>query len=133
MSTQQTGLARFQMKPSPDSQGGPAVLPGEIEPPNAAHQHVLPTRLTTGANSAKVLVQGLMRSKGVCPLNPTAQLSASTSSNGRSREARVSVIIPTLNEAGNLPYVLNTIPAWVGEIVIVDGRSDDDTERVAKV
>jgi len=45
----------------------------------------------------------------------------------------ISVIIPTLNEAGNLPYVLNTIPHWVDEIVIVDGRSDDDTERIAKV
>lgn len=45
----------------------------------------------------------------------------------------VSVMIPTLNEAGNLPYVLNTIPNWVDEIVIVDGRSRDDTLRVAKV
>lgn len=45
----------------------------------------------------------------------------------------VSVIIPTLNEAGNLPYVLNTIPRWVDEIVIVDGRSSDDTARVARV
>lgn len=47
--------------------------------------------------------------------------------------ATVSVIIPTLNEAGNLPFVLNTIPHWVDEIIIVDGRSGDDTERVAKV
>ena len=47
--------------------------------------------------------------------------------------ASVSVIIPTLNEAGNLPFVLNTIPHWVDEVIIVDGRSDDDTERVAKV
>lgn len=45
----------------------------------------------------------------------------------------VSVVIPTLNEAGNLPYVLNTIPRWVDEVVIVDGRSKDDTERVARV
>jgi glycosyltransferase involved in cell wall biosynthesis len=45
----------------------------------------------------------------------------------------VSVIIPTLNEAGNLPYVLNTIPRWVNEVIIVDGRSHDDTERVARV
>lgn len=52
----------------------------------------------------------------------------------RSRdEATVSAVIPTLNEAGNLPYVLNTIPSWVDEVIIVDGRSDDDTERVAKV
>lgn len=48
-------------------------------------------------------------------------------------EVSVSVVIPTLNEAGNLPYVLNTIPHWVHEIILVDGRSDDDTERIAKV
>lgn len=51
----------------------------------------------------------------------------------RSETPSVSVIIPTLNEAGNLPYVLNTIPAWVNEVIIVDGRSKDDTERVARV
>jgi glycosyltransferase involved in cell wall biosynthesis len=45
----------------------------------------------------------------------------------------VSVIIPTLNEAGNLPYVLNTVPTWVNDVVVVDGRSKDDTERVARV
>jgi glycosyltransferase involved in cell wall biosynthesis len=45
----------------------------------------------------------------------------------------ISVIIPTLNEAGNLPYVLNTIPKWVNEIIVVDGRSIDDTARVARV
>jgi glycosyltransferase involved in cell wall biosynthesis len=51
----------------------------------------------------------------------------------RSAEPTVSVVIPTLNEARNLPYVLNTVPRWVDEIVIVDGRSLDDTARVAKV
>jgi glycosyltransferase involved in cell wall biosynthesis len=45
----------------------------------------------------------------------------------------VSVIIPTLNEAGNFPYVLNTLPGWVHEVIVVDGLSRDDTERVAKV
>ena len=45
----------------------------------------------------------------------------------------VSVIIPTLNEAGNLPYVLNTVPRWVDEVIIVDGRSRDDSARVARV
>jgi glycosyltransferase involved in cell wall biosynthesis len=43
------------------------------------------------------------------------------------------VIIPTLNEAANLPFVLNTIPRWVDEVIVVDGRSRDDTERVARV
>jgi len=45
----------------------------------------------------------------------------------------VSVVIPTLNEAENLAFVFNTIPAWVNEIVVVDGRSTDDSVRVAKV
>lgn len=48
-------------------------------------------------------------------------------------EFSVSVVIPTLNEAENLAFVLNTIPDWVGEIVVVDGRSSDDSVRVAKV
>jgi len=52
--------------------------------------------------------------------------------NGTSK-ATVSVIIPTLNEAGNLPYVLNSVPAWVDEVVVVDGRSTDDTERIARL
>ncbi|MBU6496822.1 MAG: glycosyltransferase family 2 protein, partial [Acidobacteria bacterium] len=43
------------------------------------------------------------------------------------------MIIPTLNEAGNLPYVLETIPDWVDEILLVDGRSTDDTERIARL
>ncbi len=44
----------------------------------------------------------------------------------------VSVVIPTLNEAKNLPYVLTRIPAWVDEIILVDGRSKDDTVSVAR-
>jgi glycosyltransferase involved in cell wall biosynthesis len=45
---------------------------------------------------------------------------------------RVSVVIPTLNEALNLPYVLPRIPWWVHEIIVVDGRSTDDTIAVAR-
>ena len=53
--------------------------------------------------------------------------------NERTDVATVTVVIPTLNEAGNLPYVLDTIPDWVDEIIVVDGRSTDDTERVAMI
>ncbi|MCA1668819.1 MAG: glycosyltransferase family 2 protein [Thermomicrobia bacterium] len=45
---------------------------------------------------------------------------------------RVSVVIPTLNEAANLPHVLPKIPPWVHEVVLVDGRSTDDTVAVAR-
>jgi glycosyltransferase involved in cell wall biosynthesis len=45
---------------------------------------------------------------------------------------RVSVVIPTLNEARNLPHVLPRIPDWVFEVIIVDGLSEDNTIEVAK-
>jgi glycosyltransferase involved in cell wall biosynthesis len=45
---------------------------------------------------------------------------------------RVSVVIPTLNEAANLPHVMSRMPAWVHEVVIVDGHSTDDTIAIAR-
>jgi glycosyltransferase involved in cell wall biosynthesis len=47
------------------------------------------------------------------------------------RDVRVSVVIPTLNEAHNLPYVFARLPAGLHEVVIVDGHSTDGTARVA--
>lgn len=44
----------------------------------------------------------------------------------------VSVIIPTLNEADNIPHVLPLLPPWIHEVVIVDGHSVDDTPGVAR-
>jgi glycosyltransferase involved in cell wall biosynthesis len=44
----------------------------------------------------------------------------------------VSVVIPTLNEAGNVPHVLPRIPPWIHELIVVDGLSHDDTVAVAK-
>ncbi len=57
----------------------------------------------------------------------------SPKTNGSKAHASVTAIIPTLNEAGNLPYVLDTIPDWVEEVIVVDGRSSDDTERIARL
>jgi glycosyltransferase involved in cell wall biosynthesis len=45
---------------------------------------------------------------------------------------RVSVVIPALNEARNLPHVLPRIPSWVHEVLLVDGNSTDDTVVVAE-
>src|SRR5215469_9122901 len=44
----------------------------------------------------------------------------------------VSVVIPVKNEALNLPPVLGALPDWVTEVVLVDGRSVDDTVDVAR-
>ncbi|HET9061442.1 MAG TPA: glycosyltransferase family 2 protein [Acidimicrobiales bacterium] len=46
--------------------------------------------------------------------------------------AKVSVIVPTLNEAKNLPFVFQRMPSDVFEVILVDGRSTDDTVEVAK-
>lgn len=45
---------------------------------------------------------------------------------------RVSVVVPTLNEARNLPYVFSRLPADVHEVIVVDGHSVDDTVAVAR-
>lgn len=44
----------------------------------------------------------------------------------------VSVVIPALNEAQNLPHVLAGIPADAHEVILVDGFSVDGTVQVAR-
>ena len=44
----------------------------------------------------------------------------------------VSVVVPALNEAPNLPEVLSRIPASVAEVILVDGQSVDGTVEVAR-
>jgi glycosyltransferase involved in cell wall biosynthesis len=45
----------------------------------------------------------------------------------------VSVIIPTLNEAANLPHVFARLPEGLDEVILVDGHSTDDTIAVARM
>ncbi|GAB5491932.1 MAG: hypothetical protein Phog2KO_21470 [Phototrophicaceae bacterium] len=52
--------------------------------------------------------------------------------NHRFEMPKVSVVVPAMNEAKNLPHVLPRIPGWVHEIILVDGNSSDDTVAVAK-
>jgi glycosyltransferase involved in cell wall biosynthesis len=44
----------------------------------------------------------------------------------------ISVVIPTKNEAKNLPHVLTRIPSIVDEVVLVDANSKDGTVDVAR-
>lgn len=46
--------------------------------------------------------------------------------------ARVSVVIPTLNEEKNLPHVFARLPDGLHEVIVVDGNSTDDTVAVAR-
>ena len=43
----------------------------------------------------------------------------------------VTVVIPTLNEEDNIGWVLERLPSFVAEVIIVDGRSTDDTVAAA--
>jgi len=61
--------------------------------------------------------------------------SASTTSETTAEAAptlRVSVVIPTLNEAKNLPHVFAGLPDDLYEVILVDGFSTDDTVDVAR-
>ncbi len=48
------------------------------------------------------------------------------------KNVTVSVVVPALNEAENLPHVLPLIPDWVDEVLLVDGNSTDGTVDVAR-
>jgi hypothetical protein len=43
----------------------------------------------------------------------------------------VTVVIPALNEEESLPWVLEHLPPWVNEVVLVDGLSTDGTQSLA--
>lgn len=53
-------------------------------------------------------------------------------SRGPDPEPTVSVIIPTLNEAQNLPHVFSELPHGLHEVIVVDGFSVDGTTTVAR-
>jgi glycosyltransferase involved in cell wall biosynthesis len=56
----------------------------------------------------------------------------SSSDEPTARSPRVSVVIPTFNEAKNLPHVFALLPEDLHEVIVVDGRSVDDTIEVAR-
>jgi glycosyltransferase involved in cell wall biosynthesis len=45
---------------------------------------------------------------------------------------KVSVVIPTLNEEKNLPYVFARLPRGLHQVIVVDGHSTDSTVAVAR-
>lgn len=48
------------------------------------------------------------------------------------RNQTVSVIIPARNEAGSLSSVIEKVPSWVDEIIVIDGNSRDQTRNISE-
>jgi glycosyltransferase involved in cell wall biosynthesis len=44
----------------------------------------------------------------------------------------ISVVLPVINEAENLYYVLPYLPSTIDEVILIDGHSTDDTIAVAR-
>jgi len=53
-------------------------------------------------------------------------------SKGKPKQMSISVVICALNEAANLPHVLNRLPSNVSEVILVDGHSMDGTVDKAR-
>lgn len=47
-------------------------------------------------------------------------------------QPKITVVIPTLNEARNLPHVFSRLPPGLHEVIVVDGHSVDDTRATAR-
>jgi len=50
----------------------------------------------------------------------------------RSRNTKVSVVVPAMNEEGNIAQVLGELPDELHEVILVDGNSKDETVEVAR-
>jgi glycosyltransferase involved in cell wall biosynthesis len=57
---------------------------------------------------------------------------AARTARARHAQPRVSVVIPTLNEARNLEHVFAALPAGLHEVILVDGHSTDGTPEIAR-
>lgn len=81
-----------------------------------------------------ISVERSARRREAAPLAVPRKRSGGGSARPRSRPTNptVTVVVPTLNEARNLPYAFWRLPDCVTEVIVVDGRSKDDTAEVAR-
>lgn len=102
----------------------PPVAEPAAEPPHRS----LRTRLADALEGADSEAEGVaFELTGWLPLGrPDHQRRISTTGH-----PSVTVVIPTINEAKNLPHVFERLPEWIDEVIVVDGGSTDDTVAVA--
>ncbi|HSH60098.1 MAG TPA: glycosyltransferase family 2 protein [Acidimicrobiales bacterium] len=71
------------------------------------------------------------RSLSYPPNSTSRHREPSVRSLSRPGNPAVSLVIPALNEAKNLPWVLERVPDGIAEVILVDGSSSDGTAEVA--
>ena len=49
-----------------------------------------------------------------------------------SRNTKISVVVPAMNEGKNIGHVLERLPTGLHEVILVDGNSEDDTVEAAR-
>jgi glycosyltransferase involved in cell wall biosynthesis len=64
-------------------------------------------------------------------MSTIAQATASVRTTASTQKVPVTVLIPTLNEAKNLPRCLDHL-TWADEVLVVDSGSTDQTEEIAR-
>jgi glycosyltransferase involved in cell wall biosynthesis len=81
-------------------------------------------------------VETIVVSTSIPTGGPAADITGATPSEPESGKGgnrpTVSVIVPAMNEAKNLPFVASRMPTDIDQIVFVDGHSTDDTVAVAR-
>lgn len=90
-----------------------------------------------------VLQQESGRSQSTEPVSSAQSPSSASSTQPRGNSSdqacfppigiRISAVIPTMNEAANLPHVFARLPEGLHEVIVVDGHSTDDTVAVARM
>src|SRR5690348_16155964 len=65
-------------------------------------------------------------------MSPDVQAGRLREDHVRTFEPKLSIVVPTYNEAKNLPHVFALLPEGLHEVIVVDGRSVDGTVDVAR-
>jgi glycosyltransferase involved in cell wall biosynthesis len=86
-----------------------------------------------GTQSTEMIERQVEISKDFIPFQTETSCSEPFLTPSAYQHVKVSVVIPALNEADNLPHVLPRIPSWVHEVLLVPGHSTDDTVEVAQM
>jgi glycosyltransferase involved in cell wall biosynthesis len=75
---------------------------------------------------------GVVASLSITSVHEETHVPAEHGRSNRPAVPTISVVVPTRNEAKNLPHVLGLIPATIHQVIVVDGHSVDGTVDVAR-